>query len=101
MVAKKPFLNPNLTLQQLASELEISTHYLSQIINDKFNLNFFDYINQFRVNEVIAKLNNPKYVSYSLLGIALDSGFNSKSAFNRIFKKFTNLTPSQYKSAAS
>ncbi|PHS51898.1 MAG: AraC family transcriptional regulator [Lutibacter sp.] len=101
MVSAKPFLNPNLTLLQLATELEISAHYLSQIINEKFNLNFFDYINQFRVEEVKAKINDPKFENYSLLGIALDSGFNSKSAFNRIFKKFTNLTPSQYKATVS
>ncbi|PKP13326.1 MAG: AraC family transcriptional regulator [Bacteroidetes bacterium HGW-Bacteroidetes-3] len=98
MVAEKPYLNPNLTLHELASELEISAHYLSQIINEKFNLNFFDYINQYRVEEVKIKISNPKFENYSLLGIAFDSGFNSKSAFNRIFKKFTNQTPSQYKS---
>ncbi len=98
MISAKPFLNPNLTLLQLATELGISTHYLSQIINEKFNLNFFDYINQYRVEEVKTKISNPKFENYSLLGIAFDSGFNSKSAFNRIFKKFTNQTPSQYKS---
>jgi AraC-like DNA-binding protein len=101
MVLEKPFLNPNLTLQQLASELKISTHYLSQIINEKFNLNFFDYINQFRVEEFKVKIRDPKFENYSFLGIAFDCGFNSKSAFNRIFKKATNLTPSQYKAALS
>jgi AraC-like DNA-binding protein len=101
MVSEKPFLNPNLTLQQLASELGISTHYLSQVINKKFNINFFDYINQFRVEEFKVKINNPKFENYSFLGVAFDSGFNSKSAFNRIFKKFTNLTPSQYKAAVT
>lgn len=101
MVAEKPFLNPNLTLQQLASELKISAHYLSQIINEKFNLNFFDYINQFRVEEFKLKISDPKFENYSFLGIAFDCGFNSKSAFNRIFKKSTNLTPSQYKAAVS
>ncbi|HEY9168726.1 MAG TPA: helix-turn-helix domain-containing protein [Lutibacter sp.] len=98
MISAKPFLNPNLTLLELASELGISTHYLSQIINEKFNLNFFEYINQYRVEEVKTKISDPKFENYSLLGIAFDSGFNSKSAFNRIFKKFTNQTPSQYKS---
>ncbi|MDX1829225.1 MAG: AraC family transcriptional regulator [Lutibacter sp.] len=101
MVTEKPYLNPNLTLQELASELEISTHYLSQIINEKFNLNFFDYINQFRVEEFKVKISDPKFENYSFLGIAFDCGFNSKSAFNRIFKKFTNLTPSQYKTAVT
>ena len=101
MVSKKPYLNPNLTLLQLSSELGISTHYLSQIINEKFNLNFFDYINQFRVEEVKSKISDPKFENYSFLGIAFDSGFNSKSAFNRIFKKSTDQTPSQYKYAVT
>lgn len=98
MRLEKPYLNPELTLTQLASEINISTHHLSQIINENFNLNFFEYINQFRVEEVKSRISNPKFESYSLLGIALDSGFNSKSAFNRIFKKSTNQTPSQFKS---
>ena len=99
MRLKKPYLNPELTLAQLASEIDVSTHHLSQIINEKFKLNFFEYINQFRVEEVKTRINDPKFENYSLLGIAFDSGFNSKSSFNRIFKKSTNQTPSQYKSS--
>jgi len=98
MVSSKPFLDPNLTLPQLANKLDISTHYLSQIINEKFHLNFFNFINQYRVEEVKVRINDLRFENYSLLGIALDSGFNSKSSFNRIFKNFTNQTPSQYKS---
>ena len=98
MLRERPYLNPELTLTQLASDLDITTHHLSQIINEQFKLNFFEYINQFRVEEVKARIKNPKFENYSLLGIALDSGFNSKSAFNRMFKKFTNQTPSQFKS---
>ena len=98
MLKERPYLNPELTLTQLASDLDITTHHLSQIINEQFKLNFFEYINQFRVEEVKARIKNPKFENYSLLGIALDSGFNSKSAFNRMFKKFTNQTPSQFKS---
>lgn len=97
MITKRPYLNPELTLTQLASDLDITTHHLSQLINEQFKLNFFEYINQFRVEEVKSRIGNPKYENYSLLGIALDSGFNSKSSFNRIFKKFTNQTPSQFK----
>ncbi len=96
---EKPYLDPELTLTQLASQLNISTHHLSQIINEQFQLNFFEYINQFRVEEVKSRMNDPKYDSYSLLGIAFDAGFNSKSAFNRVFKKITHQTPSQFKSA--
>jgi AraC-like DNA-binding protein len=98
MLSEKPFLDPGLTLPQLASQINISLPHLSQIINERFGLNFFEYINQYRVEEFKGRINDPKFESYSLLGIALDSGFNSKSAFNRIFKRFTNKTPSQYKS---
>lgn len=97
MLSEKPFLDPGLTLSQLASQINISSHYLSQIINEKFELNFFEYINQFRIKEVKARIKDPKFENFSLLAIAFDSGFNSKSAFNRIFKKFTKKTPSQYK----
>jgi AraC-like DNA-binding protein len=100
MELSQPYLNPDLTLPQLANEIDISTHSLSQVINDHFKLNFFDFINQYRVEAFKEKVVNPKYESFSLLGIAFDCGFNSKSAFNRIFKKSTGLTPSQYKEAS-
>jgi AraC-like DNA-binding protein len=95
--SSKPYLDPNLTLAQLAEQIGISSHLLSQVINQQFNLNFFDFVNQYRVDEFKRRIVNPTYENYSLLGIAFDCGFNSKSAFNRIFKKVTNLTPSQYK----
>lgn len=98
---EKPYLDPELTLTQLAERINISPHHLSQIINEQFQLNFFEYINQFRVQEVKSRIGNPKYKSYSLLGIAMDSGFNSKSAFNRVFKKLTHQTPSQFKAGQS
>lgn len=98
---EKPYLDPELTLTQLAERINISPHHLSQIINEQFQLNFFEYINQFRVEEVKSRICNPKYESYSLLGIAMDSGFNSKSAFNRVFKKLTHQTPSQFKAGQS
>jgi AraC-like DNA-binding protein len=98
MAEAKPHLNPDLNLPQLASELEIPSHHLSQIINEHFKQNFFDFINQSRVQEVKEKMIDPKFNHYSLLGLAFECGFNSKSAFNRIFKKLTGKTPSQYKS---
>lgn len=94
---KKPYLNNELTLNRLALEVKIPLHHLSQIINEHFNQNFFDFINQFRVNEFIRRLSDSKYGNYSLLAIAFDCGFNSKTTFNRYFKKATGLTPSQYK----
>lgn len=93
----KPYLDAGITLQQLSDDLGISSHYLSQVINENMGQNFFDFINKYRVEEVKSRIGDPGYDKLSLLGIALESGFNSKSAFNRLFKKFTGMTPSQYK----
>ena len=99
MAESKPYLNPDLTLLQLASDISLTPHLLSQIINDHYKQNFFDYINHYRVQEFKTAIADPKNKNYSLLGIAFDCGFNSKSAFNRMFKKSTGLTPSQFKEA--
>lgn len=96
-----PFLNSQLTLSQLAVEVNIPLHHLSRVINEHFNQNFFDFINQYRVNEFIRRLPDPKYSNYSLLAIAFDCGFNSKTTFNRYFKKATGITPSQYKTGST
>jgi len=97
MRREKPYLDADLTLPQLASRLQIPSHLLSRVINEKFGLHFFDFINQYRVDEVKSKLDQPEFDHLSLLGIAFECGFNSKSAFNRVFKKLTGLTPSEYK----
>jgi AraC-like DNA-binding protein len=99
MKSAKPYLNPDLSLPQLAAELNISSHYLSQVINEQFDLNFFDFVNGYRVEEFKEKITSTEFKNFSILGIALECGFNSKSAFNRIFKQTTGLTPSQYKMA--
>ncbi|WP_298238670.1 helix-turn-helix domain-containing protein [uncultured Algibacter sp.] len=90
----KPFLNPKLTLTELAKRLSISNNHLSQIINQYEEVNFHDFVNKYRVEEFILKAQRNK--SFSLLGHAYDSGFNSKSTFNSVFKKFKSVTPSQY-----
>lgn len=97
MITEKPYLNPDLTLPLLAKELNIPSYHLSQVINEKFQLNFFDYINNYRIEEVKSRIVDSRFSSYSLLGIAYECGFNSKSTFNRIFKKVTGLTPTEYK----
>jgi len=97
MESSRPYLNPDLTLPLLAVELGMSSHLLSQVINEHFKLNFFDFVNQYRVEAFKELIVNPKYKNFSFLGIAFECGFNSKSAFNRIFKKATGLTPSKYK----
>ena len=99
MEAERPYLDPELTLPKLAKGLDIPAHHLSQIINEVHKDNFFDFINQYRVEEVKSKMQDEKFENYSLLAIAFDSGFNSKSAFNRVFKKITSMTPSQYKTS--
>ena len=97
MSTAKPYLDANLTLPQLAIMLQIPPHHLSRVINEKFGINFFDFINQYRVAEVKTKIDNPEFDNLSLLGIAFDCGFNTKSAFNRVFKKMTGMTPSEFK----
>ncbi len=99
MEIKKPYLDPDLTLPKLAENLNVPSHHLSQVINEMHGSNFFDFINQFRVEEVKRKIQDPVFKNYSLLGIALESGFNSKSAFNRVFKNLTGTTPSKFRSS--
>jgi len=98
MAAEKPYLDANISLPELAGKLQIPSHQLSRIINERFGVNFFDFINQYRIEEVKSRIADPAYENLSLLGIAFDSGFNTKSAFNRVFKKMTGFTPSEYKS---
>lgn len=93
----KPYLNSELTLSELAGKLSISTHNLSEILNTRVKQNFYDFINRYRVEEVKRRLADKESEMYNLIAIAFDSGFNSKSAFNTIFKKQTGTTPSQYR----
>jgi len=96
MREEKPYIRPNITLKDIAEKLHIAEYHLSQIINEKLGQNFFNFINSYRVEEVKQRMNDPRHAHISLLGIAFDSGFNSKSSFNSIFKKFTRMTPSEY-----
>ena len=100
MQDKKPYQESELTLFTLAKQLNIHPNHLSQMINQHSNQNFFDYINEHRVNDVKKALLYPKYDNHSFLGIAHEFGFNSKASFNRAFKKFTGVTPSEFKKAA-
>jgi AraC-like DNA-binding protein len=93
---EKPYLNGQLNLVDLSEYLNISIHHLSQIINERLGKNFFDFVNEYRVQEVKTRLSNSEHKQYTLLSIAYDSGFNSKSNFNSTFKKITGFTPSQY-----
>jgi len=97
MNEKKIYLNPDLKLATMAEKLELPPHQLSKFINEKFNKSFTDYINGYRVNEFINRINHPDHKALTVYGIALEVGFNSKSAFNSAFKKITGKTPSEYK----
>lgn len=101
METDKPYLNSELTLGDLAEKLSMSTHNLSEILNTRLKQNFYDFINRYRVEEVKRRLADKESEKYSLLSIAFDSGFNSKSSFNTIFKKQTGTTPSQYRKQLS
>jgi AraC-like DNA-binding protein len=94
---KKPFLDPELTLSTLARQLSLNRSQLSQLINDGMGDNFYNFVNKFRVEEVKKLMVDPKYDNLNMLGLALEAGFKSKSTFNLIFKRFTGLTPSEYK----
>jgi AraC-like DNA-binding protein len=96
MTDKKLYLEPKLTLNALANELNISVNHLSQLINQYQNKNFYDFVNEYRVNEFKTRVSMTKYQHLSILAIAIDSGFNSKSSFNLVFKKHTGMTPSQF-----
>jgi AraC-like DNA-binding protein len=97
MTTNKPYLNPELSLSSLSQELGINRNQLSQLINDGIGENFYDFVNKFRVDEVKRLMADPQKQNYNLLGIALEAGFKSKSTFNLVFKRFTGLTPTEYK----
>jgi len=100
MENKKPYADGSLTLQKLAKALAIPPHHLSQIINEQLNQNFFDFINNHRIEEAKRMLIDPARQHISILAISEEVGFNSKSAFNAAFKKHTQMTPSEFRKAS-
>ncbi|MFC2084072.1 helix-turn-helix domain-containing protein [Bacteroidota bacterium] len=96
----KPYLKSNLTLRALAGMLSLSTHHLSQVINEKTGNNFFDYINSYRVEEAKLLLEDQSKNNLTITSIGFEAGFNSVSSFNSVFKKFMKTTPSQYRKLA-
>ncbi|KAA1245261.1 AraC family transcriptional regulator [Aquimarina sp. RZ0] len=96
MKTQQPYLNPELKLQDLAAMMDTPSHNLSEQLNKNLGVNFYDFINQYRVDEFKKRATSSEYDQLTLLAIALDSGFNSKASFNRIFKKYTKITPSQF-----
>ena len=97
METNKPYLQGDLVLPQLAQQLGISANYLSQVINEQLKVNFYDFINGYRVEDAKRLMKNTGQKNINILKIAFDSGFNSKSAFYTAFKKVTSMTPTQYR----
>lgn len=96
MSEKEPHLDPNLSLRSLAQMIPLHPNYLSQLLNECFDKNFAEYINTYRVEAFKERVADPRHRHLTLLAIAFDSGFNSKTAFNSFFKKMMGKTPKKY-----
>ena len=97
MQTERPFLNAELTVQDLSKQLNISRHHLTEILNNDIGKNFFTFVNEYRVEEVKRRLLDERFEHLTIVAIAFESGFNSKSTFNSIFKQNTGLSPSDYR----
>jgi len=92
----KVYLDPELNLSTLANKIGVSDAMLSAVINEEFQQNFRNFINEKRVEEVKRKLGSPAAKHLSILGIALESGFNSEASFYRVFKSVTGQSPKDF-----
>jgi AraC-like DNA-binding protein len=97
MDEEKPYLNGDLSIADLSKRTGIPRHYITEVLNEKHGRNFFSFVNEYRVREVISRIKDPRYQHYTILAIAFDSGFNSKSTFNTFFKAYTGKTPSDFR----
>lgn len=94
---EKNYLNSQLSLDMVAEEIGINKSYLSRLINSELSVSFSNYVNQLRVEEMKTYINNPNFSNYTLTSMGLEAGFNSKSSFNKAFKKHTGISPSEYR----
>lgn len=97
MERERPYQDSALNLSDLASRLETTPHKLSEVLNSQLDQNFYDFVNGYRVREVQRRLASDHSKRLTLLAVALDAGFASKSTFNHVFKKLTGQTPSAYR----
>ncbi len=97
MEREKPYLESNLTLPDLAKRVSTTPNYLSQVINEQLQMNFFDFINSYRIETAKDLIINPLPHTRTILDIAMESAFNSKSAFYSAFKKQMGITPAEFK----
>ncbi len=96
MQVQEVYKDPALTLTDLAKKLETNAAVVSKAVNQNFNMNFNDFINFYRIEHIKLAFQNKEHVASTLLGIAFDSGFNSKATFNRAFKKHLGVSPKDY-----
>ncbi|MEM6738091.1 MAG: helix-turn-helix domain-containing protein [Bacteroidota bacterium] len=92
----KPFLNPNLSLTELAKIINTTDKNLSHFLNHHLEMSFYDYLNKLRIDEFLRQINGEEYKNYSLIGVALECGFKSKSSFYRAFKKEKSKSPREF-----
>jgi AraC-like DNA-binding protein len=95
--SEKPYHAPELNIMELSNQVKIPVNHLSQVINEKLNVHFLDFINGYRIKEVKEKLADPKLSHFTILALAYESGFNAKSTFYAVFKKYTGMAPSEYR----
>lgn len=99
MNEEKPFLNPDLSQSDFAANIGISSHHFSEVLHYGFEQNFYNFINSYRVIEAQKLMKDEKYLNAKIIAIAFDSGFKSKTSFNRVFKKYSGQTPSEFRSS--
>ncbi|UPZ13866.1 helix-turn-helix domain-containing protein [Flavobacterium humidisoli] len=99
MIEKEPFLDPSLTIQELANQISIPVRDLSILINHHIDQHFFDFVNEYRIQKAMQILRDRSKSQLTILEILYEVGFNSKSSFNTSFKKYTNLTPTAYRNS--
>ncbi|NOR34008.1 MAG: helix-turn-helix domain-containing protein, partial [Bacteroidales bacterium] len=92
----KPYLNPDLSLRDLAKQIDIHPNHLSWVLNNSIGLNFNEFINQYRIEAFKSNAKAQENENITIEGLAYESGFNSKTVFNTYFKKETGLTPRQF-----
>jgi len=93
---EKPYLNPTISLRDLASQVEIHPNQLSWLLNEAIGKKFNEFINHYRVEHFKELASNPENAHISIIGLAYESGFNSKTVFNTFFKKEMGITPLEY-----
>ncbi|MCD7971420.1 MAG: helix-turn-helix domain-containing protein [Candidatus Azobacteroides sp.] len=97
MEEERPYINPNFSIKDLADNTGYSVHQISQVLNTTLGSNFSDFINEYKIEDVKVRLQGNELETLTLLAIAEQCGFNSKTSFYRIFKKFTGVTPLEYR----